>query len=580
MKIESSNEIDLVRQTLNGDTSAFDRLVKIHRTTIYALVLSYIKNPADAEDLTQRIFIRAYERLATLRELNRFRPWLLQIAHNTCKDWIRWRSSSPTRFEATNDTDFAEVAPSPEDIALKVEIKAVVRQAISALRETDRRLMEARYIEGADYDQLQVESGLSYAAIANRLKRAKREIRHRIEKLLGCVAILPSRTFILGGIEAVKLSVKAKLAAVGVAAVIGIGGGGMMYHHTFESNPVAVNEQAISEMNAVTGDLSTKVVNQADATLGNSSSMNGASIPKKGEANRFEMSADGYGVKPVKIVKLKDSRKVVRKLLERGLSEEELERLPVEEIVEAIIEISENIEITENRGDGDSDTITQVFESEHELEGSFLAIGTAPNPLTEEELKQKVASGEFTATQIQVKSEDEGTSKEITWYMSEGTQLSEGLIKRLQEMVNKRLTHIPAAGSTPSTSTESQPSSAHSVLTSSETAVESTATSSERSESTAQFSGEDWAEVEKLLSEFSDEDWAELDRLLRDSAVEKTPQRDEGALLTPKQQQQIEKVVEKTLVDPSVQKMQRQRRLPLENDTHALPPKTDGNMGQ
>ena len=55
MKIESSNEINLVRQTLNGDTSAFDRLVKIHRTTIYSLVLSYIKNPADADDLTQRI---------------------------------------------------------------------------------------------------------------------------------------------------------------------------------------------------------------------------------------------------------------------------------------------------------------------------------------------------------------------------------------------------------------------------------------------------------------------------------------------------------------------------------------------
>ena len=119
MKIECSNEIDLVRQTLNGDTSAFDRLVKIHRTTVYALVLSYIKNPADAEDLAQRIFIRAYERLATLRELDRFLPWLQQIAHNTCKDWLRRRSDSTTRFEATNDTDFAEVAPSPEDIALK-----------------------------------------------------------------------------------------------------------------------------------------------------------------------------------------------------------------------------------------------------------------------------------------------------------------------------------------------------------------------------------------------------------------------------------------------------------------------------
>ena len=86
MQIERSNENDLIRQTLAGDTSAFDRLVKTYRTTIYMLVLSYIKNPADAEDLTQRIFIRAYERLATLRDLNCFLPWLQRIAQNTCKN--------------------------------------------------------------------------------------------------------------------------------------------------------------------------------------------------------------------------------------------------------------------------------------------------------------------------------------------------------------------------------------------------------------------------------------------------------------------------------------------------------------
>ena len=575
MRIEPSNEIDLVRQTLDGDRSAFDRLVKMHRTTVYALVLSYIKDPADAEDLTQQIFIRAYERLATLRELDRFRPWLLQVAHNACKDWLRQRSGSTTRFEATNDTDFAEVAPSPEEIALKAEIETVVRQAISALRETDRRLMEARYIEGADYDQLQVESGLSYAAIANRLKRAKREIRCRIEKLLGCVAILPGRTF-LGGIEAVKLSVKTKLAMVGVAAIIGIGGGGVVYHQAFESNPVEVNEQAISAANAVIGDSSTKVVNQTDITSDNNSSMNGASIPTAGEANHFEMSADDPSVKPVKIVKIKDSRKIVQELLERGLSEEELERLPVEEMVEVIIEILENIKITENRGNGNSDTITRVFESEHELEGSFLAIGTMPNPLTEDELKQKVASGEFTATQIQIKGEDGSTPKEITWYVSEGIQLSEELTERLQEMVNKRFPHIPAAESTPLMSTKSQPSSTHSVLTPSYPSVESVTPPSEISEVSTQFSDEDWTEVEKLLSEFSDEDWAELERLLGVTTAEETPQRDERIPLTPKPQQRIEETIEEPPVDPSVrQEIQHRQRLPLKSDTDVLSPKAD-----
>ena len=238
MLIEHSNEIDLIQQTIAGNTSAFDRLVKTHRTTVYALVLSYTKNPADAEDLTQRIFIRAYEQLATLREWDRFLPWLQRITHNTCKDWIRRQGDTTISFEEMDDTDFTETAPSAEEIALKREVEAVVREAISALQETDRKLVEGRYIEGESYDQLQAESGLSYAAIANRLKRAKQQMRRRIEKLLGGMAIVPGRTLIWGGIETVKFSVKTKLAAVGIMAVLGIGGGAL-YYHRYESEPKA-----------------------------------------------------------------------------------------------------------------------------------------------------------------------------------------------------------------------------------------------------------------------------------------------------------------------------------------------------
>ena len=560
MQIEYSNEMDLVRWTLNGDTSAFDRLVKIHRTRIYALVLSYIKNPADAEDLTQRIFIRAYERLAALRELNRFRPWLQQIAHNTCKDWLRRRNDSMIRFEATNDTDFAEVAPSPEDIALKAEIETVVRQAISTLQETDRRLMEGRYIEGASYDQLQVESGLSYAAVANRLKRAKQEIRCRIEKLLGGVAILPGKTFILGGIEAVKLSVKAKLAAVGVVAVIGIGGGGVVYHHTFESNPVGVNEQAILAANAVTGDSSTKVIDQTDAVLGNSTPMNGTSMPEKGEANRFEVSTDSG------VVAIKDIRK---------LSKGDLRELP-EEILQVMIEVLEN---------HSGKPITAMFESrlgknifiekgsEQEIAISELIIS---RPLTEEELKQKVASGEFTQVTIEVESGD----AEVILSMPKPTQLTDEELE--QRIASGELIRLPTAVPTPSTSTESQPNATHSVLTPSDPPVESVSTRPGISEVPTQFSSdEDWAAFEELLSTFSDDEWAELERLLGITTAEETPQRDKQAPLDARREQQIEETIEKPPVDPTMrQEIQHQQRLPLENDTHTLPPKTDRNMGR
>ncbi len=548
MKIEPSNEINLVRQTLNGDTSAFDRLVKVHRTTIYALVFSYIKDPADAEDLTQRIFIRAFERLATLRELDRFLLWLQQIAHNTCKDWLRRRSDSTTCFEATNDTDFAEVAPSPEDIVLKAEIEAVVQQAIGTLQETDRRLIEARYIEGASYDRLQVESGLSYAAVANRLKRAKQEVRHRIEKLLGGVAILPGQTFIWGGIEAVKLSVKAKLAMVGVAAVIGIGGGGVVYHHAFESNPVEVNEQAILAANAVTGDLSTKVVHRTDAVSGNSSSMNGTSMPEKGGANRFEVSTDSG------VVDIKDIRK---------LSKGDLRELP-EEILQAIIEA------LENHG---GKTMTWTFEGrlgkgifiekglEQEIASSELVI---PRPWTEEELEQKIASGEFTQVKIESESGD-GTAifipaeEELEWRIASG-----------------ELIRLSTAGPTPSTSTESQPNSTHSVLTPSDPSIKSTEVLSEMSEGPAQLSDDEWARFEELLNGFSDEEWAELERLLGVGVEEETPQRDEQAPLNVQPQRQIEEAIKEPPVDPSErQEIRQQRGIPLESDINVPPPKTD-----
>ncbi len=557
MKIEPFNEIDLVRQTLEGDTSAFDRLVKIHRTTIYALVISYIKDPADAEDLTQQIFIRAYERLATLRELDRFRPWLQQIAHNTCKDWFRRRSDSTTHFEAANDTDFAEAAPSPEDIVLKAEIETVVRQAISTLQETDRRLMEARYIEGVSYDQLRVESGLSYAAVANRLKRAKQEVRGRIEKLLGGVVILPGRTFILGGIEAVKFSMKAKFAAVGVAAVIGVSGGGVLYHQAFESNPAAVNEQAILTANAVTGDSSTKGVHWTDTVSGNSFPMNGTSMLEKGGANRSEVSTDS------EVVNIKDIRK---------LSKGDLRELPAE-VLQRIIEALENHTgkpMTWTFEDRLGKTIFIEKGLEQEIASNELII---PPPLTEEELKQKIANGEV--TQVTIKGENGEVTQSL--FMPKSTQLTDEEVE--QRIASGELIRLPTAGTTPSTSTESQPNSTHSVLTPSDPSVESVTT---YPEIPTQFSSDDeWAEFEELLNEFSDEDWAELERLLRTASEGEVLQREERAPLNVQPQQQIEETIEEPPVDPSVrQKIQHQRRLPLENDTHALPPKTDRNMGR
>ena len=511
MQIERSNEIDLIQQTLAGNTSAFDRLVKMYRTTIYMLVLSYIKNPADAEDLTQRVFIQGYERLATLRDLNCFLPWLQRIARNACKNWLRRQVDLTTDFDALNDIDFAETAPSPEEIALKREIETVVREAIGALKETDRKLVEGRYIEGASYDELQAESGLSYAAIANRLKRAKQEMRRRIERLLGGMAIVPGRKLILGGIETVKLSTKTKLAMVGVVVVLGIGGGGVVYHHTLESNPVSesrsvvVNKQGGSETQAALGDSSTDTAHQTDATDGAGDQANRHSTDTKVAGGGVQIE----GLVPGEVLTLGSDGKVVeavKAVIEFELTEDMLAQLPVE--------------------------TRQVMT---DLGGSTIM-------LTVEGALDLKPGDHFT----------------FEFYTEDGVKL----FLRTQT----------TTADTPSDATELMPQSTDSVLPpSADSTVESTSPTTAPSEGTATLSDEDWAEFEKLVSDFSDEDWAEFERLLRAVVGGEPPQQNKQRSLDSKpqrQQQVIENVGEKTPITLSVlQELRKQRRVPVQGES-------------
>ena len=610
MQIERSNEIDLIQQTLAGNTSAFDRLVKMYRTTIYMLVLSYIKNPADAEDLTQRVFIQGYERLATLRDLNCFLPWLQRIARNACKNWLRRQVDLTTDFDALNDIDFAETAPSPEEIALKREIETVVREAIGALKETDRKLVEGRYIEGASYDELQAESGLSYAAIANRLKRAKQEIRRRVEKLLGGMVILPGRTLILGGIETVKLSVKTKLAAVGVAAVLGIGGGSALYHHTSESNPVSesqsatVNTPGVSETEAVIGNSSTSSSSQRDATLNN----NSATKRAEGEENRSE----NRKAKTV-AVDVENMDELSEDLEALGLSED------IIELIQALVKNHAHL-----GGDGKVLTAaTTVVKSE--LTEDMLAqlpedirnaikdvkkgggvrifklesgqqmpedIRQAIDELT----KQRSASGESTElTEVMLAQLPAETRQALENLKNSGANTTVQVFtnEALPEHLRQKIADagVPKAGLSASVVIKSQttttntlpggaeltPQSTDSVLTPSDPTVESsTTTPTEPSETSPTLSDEDWAEFEKLVSDFSDEDWVEFERLLRSVVDGEAPQRVSSPSLDPKRQrsqQVIEKGGEKTPITPSVlqELRKQQRRVPPQLDAKAPP---------
>lgn len=481
MGTKRCNEIDLIQQTLAGNTSAFDQLVKTHRTRIFALVLSYIKNPADAEDLTQRIFIRAYERLATLRELDCFLPWLQQIAHNTCKDWLRRRSESVASLEAVKRSDFSETAPSAEDIVLKAEVEDIVRKAINGLKEIDRKLMEAHYIEGASYDELRDESGLSYAAIANRLKRAKRVVRRRVRRLLGGVMIVPSQKFIWGGFETVKLSVKVKLTAVAVTAAIGIGGGSVLYHHTSQLGPIVVNEQEMSEARMVAMDSSTDISPMTYADASEISAKDEAPISQMSEIDHYDIT---------KVTKHNGAEifeeQFVTELLE-GLAEEIETTVPNDDIAS----IGHIIIYSEDGLEDRQKSIHQIV-----INPEMDSLDGLENQTVEELIKNRWPSADVRVSRI----EDlpEALKQEIE-------RITRAAIDEANVHVHPTLIESQSQSSVPAP------------------AVESTTVVSELSEQNTPLPDEEWVDFGKLLSnEFSDEEWIELERLL-DTASGRTP---------------------------------------------------------
>ena len=89
-------DADLVLQSQNGDPAAFEALIRNHQHMVHSLTYRMTGSLADAEDLAQEAFIRAYERIGEFRGASKFSTWLYRIAVNTC---LNWRQTEARRFQ-------------------------------------------------------------------------------------------------------------------------------------------------------------------------------------------------------------------------------------------------------------------------------------------------------------------------------------------------------------------------------------------------------------------------------------------------------------------------------------------------
>ena len=195
----------IVYRCLNGESQAFGSLVDKYRDRVYALAYSRLRNFHDAQDITQDAFIRAYEKLHTLRRWDRFQAWIYSITSNLCKNHIRIKDRRPDGdFVEEQDAGFLNRVCT-EDHRRRMRLQSV-HDILDALPEPHRQVLSLYHLAGMSSVEIAEFLGISPSSVRKRLSRARARL--RVEELETAIEIIEDQklpaSFTLRIMETVK----------------------------------------------------------------------------------------------------------------------------------------------------------------------------------------------------------------------------------------------------------------------------------------------------------------------------------------------------------------------------------------
>jgi RNA polymerase sigma-70 factor, ECF subfamily len=185
------SDLVLVKRVQRGDKSAFDLLVRKYQHKVVKLVLRYVRNPAEAEDIAQEAFIKAYRALPQFRGDSAFYTWMYRIAINTAKNTLASRDRSPIAYDLdlTDPEESHSVQTklqdpdTPEGMALTEEIRGIVNSAIEGLPEELKTAIVLRELDGLSYEEIAAAMECPVGTVRSRIFRAREAIDKRLREV-------------------------------------------------------------------------------------------------------------------------------------------------------------------------------------------------------------------------------------------------------------------------------------------------------------------------------------------------------------------------------------------------------------
>ncbi|MGK7294387.1 MAG: RNA polymerase sigma factor RpoE [Candidatus Wenzhouxiangella sp. M2_3B_020] len=181
----------LVERVQKGDKRAFDLLVGKYQHKIVSLVSRYVSDHAEALDVSQEAFIKAYRAIGRFRGDSAFYTWMYRIAINTAKNYLVSQSRRPPSSDVdAQDAEQFQVdtrlkdRASPEHELLTEEIENTIHEAIADLPDDLRVAITLREMEGMSYEDIATTMDCPIGTVRSRIFRAREAIDDRLRPLL------------------------------------------------------------------------------------------------------------------------------------------------------------------------------------------------------------------------------------------------------------------------------------------------------------------------------------------------------------------------------------------------------------
>lgn len=191
---ERSDE-DLIQIVARGERAAFDVLVQRHKVRLYNYLLRLLRDPAEAEEVAQETFVRAYVNADKYRTVAKFSTWLYTIGTNLVRNRIRKFKSTPkllslswSRGDDEDDErggiDLPDDSDLPDRVLEKGEIHELVAQGIERIPTKYREAFVLREINHFTYEEIADITGLKLGTVRSRINRGRGHFREAMGPML------------------------------------------------------------------------------------------------------------------------------------------------------------------------------------------------------------------------------------------------------------------------------------------------------------------------------------------------------------------------------------------------------------